>query len=71
MLRALRWLSSWGVKQVSMPSQCVTHKLSKELSKFFFLGGSIFYIHNIIVLVEEGEYGEIFLVSALKKALFN
>ena len=37
-------------KQVSMPSQCVTHKLSKELSKFFFFGGgSIFYIHNIIV----------------------
>ena len=33
-------------KQVSMPSQCVTHKLPKELSKFFFWG-ALYFISTI------------------------
>ena len=70
MLRALCW--HLGVfKRVSKPSQCaVTHKLSKN-SRIFFLGGLyILYPQYHSILVEEGEYGEIFLVSALKKRIF-
>ena len=61
----LRW--HLGVfKQDSMPSQCVTRELSKELLKKFFFGGLyILYPQYHRILVEEGEYGEIFLISAL------
>ena len=47
-------------KQDSMPSQCVTHKLSKELSKKYIL-----YPQYHSILVEESEYGEIFLITVL------
>ena len=50
--------------------QCVTHKLSKELSNVFFLGGlHIFYIILCSILLEEGEYGENFLVFGFKKGI--
>ena len=58
-------------KQVSMPSQpeCITHKLSKELSKKKILEGLyILYPQYHSILVEEGEYD--FFGFCLKKGIF-
>ena len=51
-------------KQDLMPSQCVTHKLSKEL---FFLGGSIFYIHNIVTIL----LSYLFLCVIIERHMFT
>ena len=46
-------------------------KKFKNSWKFFFFGGLyILYPQYHSILVEEGEYGEIFLISALKNGIF-